>query len=61
MARDGDVVHFGKFYAGLVQAILDRPQRKTRGIFHAVQPLFFDGRHNRPSAIIAAEASRGKR
>ena len=43
IARDGDVVHFGKLYAGLVQAILDRADRKTGSIFHAVEALLFDG------------------
>ena len=43
IARDGDVVHFGKLYAGLVQAILNRAHGKAGGVFHAVQALFFDG------------------
>ena len=43
IAGDGDVVHFGKFHAGLVQAILDRAHRKAGRVFHAVQALFFDG------------------
>ena len=43
IARDGDVVHFGKFYARLIQAILDRAHGQAGRVFHAVQALFFDG------------------
>ncbi len=43
VAWDGDVVHFSEFYAGLIQAILDRAHGKAGGVFHAVQALFFDG------------------
>ena len=43
IARDGDVVHFGEFYAGLIQAILDRAHGEASGVFHAVEALFFDG------------------
>ena len=43
IARDGDVIHFGKLYAGLVQAILDRAHRKAGRIFHTVEALLFYG------------------
>ena len=56
IARDGDVVHFGKFYAGLVQAILNRAHGKTRCVFHAVQALLFDGREQ---AAVRDDRGRG--
>ena len=43
IARHGDVIHFRQFCARRVQAKLDSARRKSRGVFHAVQALFFDG------------------
>ena len=44
IARNRDVIDFGEFRAGLVEAILNRARRQARGVLHAIQPLFFDRR-----------------
>jgi len=44
IARDSDVIHFGKSYAGLVEAILNRARGESGRVFHAVQAFFLDGR-----------------
>ena len=41
LTHEGDAVR--EFYAGLVQAILDRAHGKAGRVFHAVQAFFFHG------------------
>ena len=45
IARNRDVIHFGEFYADLIEAVADRARGKPGGVFHSIQPLFFDGRN----------------
>ena len=48
IARDRDVVDFGEPYAGLVETILNRPHGQARGVFDAIEALFFDRSNQAP-------------
>src|SRR5580704_14493852 len=56
VAWDSNVVHFRKFYARLVQAMLNCAHRKPRRILHAVQALFF---HSRQQPSVRNNRRRG--
>ena len=43
VARNGDVVHFRQFRAGLIEAKLNRASGKAGGVLDAIEALFFDG------------------
>src|SRR5215470_35382 len=43
IARNGDVIDFCELYTRAIEAKLDRARRKPGSVFHAIQPLFFDG------------------
>ena len=43
IARNGDVVNIGRREAGFLQTIADGRSGKSRGVFDAIEALFFDG------------------
>ena len=42
IARNGDVIDFGKFRAGSLQAVVNRFYRQSRGVLHAIEAFLFD-------------------
>ncbi len=57
IARHRDMIDFGELDAGTIEAELNRLRRQAGRVFHAIQPLFFDGsdkpavHHNRSGGI----------
>ena len=45
VAWNRDVIHVRERYPSGVQTIPDGRRRKSRGVLHAVEPAFFDGRN----------------